>query len=365
MFSFIFQTHVNVALFCPDGFYRLKICCVFCFTVLVSFCNSSARTHNTTCTYLCFAMNLLPPNSGTDPQAHNPNLGYVYVVPQSASHPSANYNIGVGPSTHFHPQGQFSAPAPQFQQQVNAINIQIQQVNPNQFNPTLVQQQLPQQQQHFQGFPNFPQYQQFVAPAPIDPNLGTQIDIDQSNSQLDPAFNAPQPLYTVECTTSPSSATPDTPFAVPSDDPTNNPQGQLDATMGSILSGQHAQGLDGKPRSPKPVDGKQRRPLSFGQQSSVATIGGGLFNEGFAVPRQPAPIPGHLTPRPTSVIVTRPLVAQQGAPNQLDPRYVYGHLSHFIIEKKIGKGQFSVVYRAKNIITNTITALKKVQVLLL
>ena len=308
-------------------------------------------------------MNLLPPNSGTDPQAHNPNLGYVYVVPQSAVHPSANFNIGVGPSTHFHPQGQFHSPAPQFQQQVNAINIQIQQVNPNQFNPTLVQQQLPQQQQqHFQGFPNFPQYQQFVVPGPIDPNLGAQIDIDQSNAQLDPAFNAPSPLYTVECTTSPSNATSDSPFAVPADDPANNPQGQLDATMGSILSGQHAQGFDGKPRSPKPVDPKTRRPLSAGQQS-VATIGGGLVNDGFAVPRQPAPLPGQ--PRPNSLIVTRP-PGVQGAPNpnQLDPRYVYGQLSHFIIEKKIGKGQFSVVYRARNVITNTITALKKVQVLL-
>ena len=41
----------------------------------------------------------------------------------------------------------------------------------------------------------------------------------------------------------------------------------------------------------------------------------------------------------------------------------YGGLVNFVIDKKIGKGQFSEVYRAKYIIDNSIVALKKVQVL--
>ena len=41
---------------------------------------------------------------------------------------------------------------------------------------------------------------------------------------------------------------------------------------------------------------------------------------------------------------------------------IYGRLSHFEIDKKIGKGQFSEVFRAKCKVDNSIVALKKVQV---
>ena len=40
----------------------------------------------------------------------------------------------------------------------------------------------------------------------------------------------------------------------------------------------------------------------------------------------------------------------------------YGQISNFEIEKKIGRGQFSVVYRARCLVDNSIVALKKVQV---
>ena len=40
----------------------------------------------------------------------------------------------------------------------------------------------------------------------------------------------------------------------------------------------------------------------------------------------------------------------------------YGRISNFEIEKKIGRGQFSVVYRARCLVDNSIVALKKVQV---
>ena len=40
----------------------------------------------------------------------------------------------------------------------------------------------------------------------------------------------------------------------------------------------------------------------------------------------------------------------------------YCKLSNFEIEKKIGRGQFSVVYRARCKINNQVIALKKVQV---
>lgn len=40
----------------------------------------------------------------------------------------------------------------------------------------------------------------------------------------------------------------------------------------------------------------------------------------------------------------------------------YGSISNFEIEKKIGRGQFSVVYRARCLVDNSIVALKKVQV---
>lgn len=40
----------------------------------------------------------------------------------------------------------------------------------------------------------------------------------------------------------------------------------------------------------------------------------------------------------------------------------YNSLANYYIEKKIGRGQFSEVYRAKYLMDNTPVALKKVQV---
>jgi len=40
----------------------------------------------------------------------------------------------------------------------------------------------------------------------------------------------------------------------------------------------------------------------------------------------------------------------------------YGTLTNLEIEKKIGRGQFSVVYKARCVVDNSIVALKKVQV---
>lgn len=37
-------------------------------------------------------------------------------------------------------------------------------------------------------------------------------------------------------------------------------------------------------------------------------------------------------------------------------------INNFVIEKKIGRGQFSVVYKARCVVDNSIVALKKVQV---
>ena len=45
-----------------------------------------------------------------------------------------------------------------------------------------------------------------------------------------------------------------------------------------------------------------------------------------------------------------------------DPDNPYGTLSNFEIDKKIGKGQFSEVWRARCKIDGSIVALKKVQV---
>ena len=53
-----------------------------------------------------------------------------------------------------------------------------------------------------------------------------------------------------------------------------------------------------------------------------------------------------------------------------DPHYVapavpdyYGSLKNFQVEKKIGQGQFSVVFRAKCMVDKRIVALKKIQVI--
>ena len=50
------------------------------------------------------------------------------------------------------------------------------------------------------------------------------------------------------------------------------------------------------------------------------------------------------------------------ATSETDPNPIYGNLENLDIEKKIGKGQFSEVYRAKNKVTNEHVALKKIQV---
>ena len=46
-----------------------------------------------------------------------------------------------------------------------------------------------------------------------------------------------------------------------------------------------------------------------------------------------------------------------------DPDNIYAILKNFDIEKKIGKGQFSEVYRAQCKVNESVVALKKVQVL--
>ena len=48
---------------------------------------------------------------------------------------------------------------------------------------------------------------------------------------------------------------------------------------------------------------------------------------------------------------------------QSDSENIYMNLGNFEIGKKIGKGQFSEVYRAKNKINGSTVALKKVQVM--
>lgn len=42
----------------------------------------------------------------------------------------------------------------------------------------------------------------------------------------------------------------------------------------------------------------------------------------------------------------------------------YSAMKNFEIDKKIGKGQFSEVYRARCVVDNTTVALKKVQVMI-
>ena len=46
---------------------------------------------------------------------------------------------------------------------------------------------------------------------------------------------------------------------------------------------------------------------------------------------------------------------------ELDLKY-YSSLEYFEVEKKIGHGQFSVVYRARNTVDGKVVALKKIQV---
>lgn len=44
-----------------------------------------------------------------------------------------------------------------------------------------------------------------------------------------------------------------------------------------------------------------------------------------------------------------------------DSEAAYGSLANFVIEKKIGRGQFSTVFRARCVLDGTTVALKKVQ----
>lgn len=53
------------------------------------------------------------------------------------------------------------------------------------------------------------------------------------------------------------------------------------------------------------------------------------------------------------------------AGDQTDSNSMYGTLAAFTIDKKIGKGQFSEVYRVVCKATGNVLALKKVQVLLI
>uniref|UniRef100_A0A4W5M6G0 NEK6-subfamily protein kinase n=1 Tax=Hucho hucho TaxID=62062 RepID=A0A4W5M6G0_9TELE len=46
----------------------------------------------------------------------------------------------------------------------------------------------------------------------------------------------------------------------------------------------------------------------------------------------------------------------------LQPDMGHNSLANFLIEKKIGRGQFSEVYRARYLMDNTSVALKKVQI---
>lgn len=55
-------------------------------------------------------------------------------------------------------------------------------------------------------------------------------------------------------------------------------------------------------------------------------------------------------------------VAQANDNNQTNDGNEHNELQNFEIQKKIGRGQFSVVYKARSLISNCIVALKKVQV---
>ena len=51
-----------------------------------------------------------------------------------------------------------------------------------------------------------------------------------------------------------------------------------------------------------------------------------------------------------------------GAVGMADTADIFGTLKNFEIEKRIGKGQFSEVWKARCIVDNSVIALKKVQV---
>lgn len=47
---------------------------------------------------------------------------------------------------------------------------------------------------------------------------------------------------------------------------------------------------------------------------------------------------------------------------EIDYGHLYGTLANFEVEKKVGKGQFSEVYKARCKVDGSVVALKKVQV---
>ncbi|KAK3088593.1 hypothetical protein FSP39_021032 [Pinctada imbricata] len=59
---------------------------------------------------------------------------------------------------------------------------------------------------------------------------------------------------------------------------------------------------------------------------------------------------------------TEPMDMEATAQQIQERDNIYGRLSHFEIDKKIGKGQFSEVFRAKCKVDNSVVALKKVQI---
>uniref|UniRef100_A0A3B1JWD3 NEK6-subfamily protein kinase n=1 Tax=Astyanax mexicanus TaxID=7994 RepID=A0A3B1JWD3_ASTMX len=62
-----------------------------------------------------------------------------------------------------------------------------------------------------------------------------------------------------------------------------------------------------------------------------------------------------------SMTVRQPQKQLQSEPPTINVDMGYSTLSNFQIEKKIGRGQFSEVYRARYLINNTAVALKKIQ----
>ena len=63
-----------------------------------------------------------------------------------------------------------------------------------------------------------------------------------------------------------------------------------------------------------------------------------------------------------SLVSGRERDKKEGPPRPLLSSSLSLILRHFVVEKKIGQGQFSVVYRARNVRDGKIVALKKIQV---
>eukprot|EP00116_Pleurobrachia_bachei_P010623 sb/3470885/ len=59
---------------------------------------------------------------------------------------------------------------------------------------------------------------------------------------------------------------------------------------------------------------------------------------------------------------TQSMPPPMGTLKKEPPQVLYGKLSNFLVDKKVGKGQFSEVYKARLHIDNSIVALKKVQI---